>query len=169
MSVSSLGVGPRCAHCHTRRSASDWTERRPEPRGLVTGKGTWAAGGAGLLVLLAGIVVADANGWAAGGIILSGAALCYWYHLYAAAGLDTRPRVTLTEIMVLYIGMSVEVGLLVEVCRSGNEQIGISAMLLPPALIYTVALMDQSPGPKPVYVRLRKTSRGRSGSPGSGK
>jgi hypothetical protein len=70
----------------------------------------------------------------------------YWWRTYRQHGLQARPRISFRETYVLYFGMSIEVGLIVNcITMPGDIALAFSSILLPPALIAIIALMDDTP------------------------
>jgi hypothetical protein len=92
------------------------------------------------------------------------AMLVYWCHVYRMRGRDDRPRFSLGEGMVIYFGLSIEDGFLVETWRSGEQKAGWAAILLPPALVIVMALLE---APSARRAMRRPTWRGppRAGCP----
>lgn len=78
-------------------------------------------------------------------VMFSAAALLYWRSIYVARGLDARPRMSFRVIFIIYIGMSIESGLLAYTATRPEEHWGLLGMLLPVALVYLVALIDDYP------------------------
>jgi hypothetical protein len=75
----------------------------------------------------------------------------YWWRTYRSRGLEARPRISFREIYVLYFGMSVEVGMIVNCITSPNDiALAVFSILLPPILIAVVALMDDTPNSRNV-------------------
>jgi hypothetical protein len=86
--------------------------------------------------------------------------LAYWWRVQWTQGFKARPRVSFREIFVLYFGLSIEVGLIVDTLKSSNYQaadhvVGLAAMFLPPALIVAIALIDDVPACIRIKPRIR--------------
>jgi hypothetical protein len=102
------------------------------------------------------------------GIFTSGCALVstallllYWWRVQRTQGFEAKPRVSFREILVLYFGLSVEVGLIVKALQSSgydsDHMIGLAAMFLPPGLVVAIALIDDVPA----TVRIKSHHRNR--------
>jgi hypothetical protein len=78
-------------------------------------------------------------------VMFSAAALLYWRSIYVSRGLDARPRMSFRVIFIIYIGMSIESGLLAYTATRPEQHWGLLGMLLPVALVYLVALIDDYP------------------------
>lgn len=75
-------------------------------------------------------------------VVNTTAMLVYWCHVYRIRGRDDRPRFSLGEGMVIYFGLSIEDGFLVETWRSGDQKAAWAAILLPAALVIVMALLE---------------------------
>src|SRR4051812_20916021 len=87
--------------------------------------------------------------------------LLYWWRVQRTQGFQARPRVSFREFLVLYLGLSVEVGLIVNALKSSgygsDHMIGLAAMFLPPPLIVVIALIDDVPAT--VHIKARHRNR----------
>jgi hypothetical protein len=94
------------------------------------------------------------------GLIFSLGLLAYWSKIYRERGLATRPRISFREIYVLYFGMSIEVGLIVD-SATGRPDLTVSALtlMLPPMLIFIVAAMDDTPAARAYDRRFARSPR----------
>jgi hypothetical protein len=90
-------------------------------------------------------------------VIFSGGALLYWRSIYVSRGLDARPRMTFRMYFVVYIGMSIESGLLAYTATRPEQHWGLAGMLLPVALVYLVALIDDYPAQRTAIPTRRAT------------
>ena len=80
------------------------------------------------------------------GVLFSVGALWYWRQIYRERGLRETPRISMREVLVIYLGMSVEVGLIVELLKGGDDlALAGFCMLLPPAIVAVIAFADDTP------------------------
>ena len=90
-------------------------------------------------------------------VMFSGGALLYWRSIYLSRHLDARPRMSFGVYFVVYIGMSVESGLLAYTATRPEQHWGMLGMLLPVALVYLVALIDDYPARRTAIHTRRAT------------